>query len=444
MNSPRNRWRRSAIVGIPLVAALALSGCAAGGGADPDTVTDECPDGVITLNGISSSAGYPSDSQVAEFQETHSCVNVEIQRVPFDQLAETISVQASGSAPLDLIGYDGPWTKNLASQGVLLPLDDYVSEEWLDDVLESTLTEHSWEGALYSTGIQTSAMMMYYNKTMTDAAGIEVPQTLEDGWTWPEAYEAFQTCQQGPASSPTVWGLAGTRYGTGAINTALPILRSAGDPDAKEGSEAYNTYYAISEDGTTADGYLNTPSAIEAATFYQKMFNGDTAVSPQTPIPDSFLNQTACFDIDIPYLANDLNEANVDFEWGVTTVPYFTTPTVHTGSITIGVASKSKHADAAAEFVVAISEHDALMRYAEETNIVPVLNSVIDEMPAMHEFPLAVAVEQLREWGVPRPQTTGFFAYDQYVTDALADIAYGADPEDRLNQAVDQLADHLK
>lgn len=436
--------RGPAVIGAAAIIALALSGCSTAGGADPNTATKECPDGVTTLKGISSSAGFPSDKQIEYYKDVDPCVKIDIQRVPFDQLAETISVQASGSAALDLIGYDGPWTKNLASQGVLLPLDDYLPKEWADDVLDSTREEHSWDGKVYAPGIQTSAMMMYYNKTMTDAAGIEVPQTLEDGWTWDEAYEAFQKCQQGPASSPTVWGLAGTRYGTGAINTALPFLRSAGDPSAKKGSEAYNTFYAISEDGSTADGYLNTPTAVKAATWYQKLFNGDTAVSPQTPIPDSFLNKTACFDIDIPYLANDLDAANVDFEWGVTTVPYFKTPIVHTGSIAVAVASKTKNAEAAAEFVVALGQHDLLKRYTDDAHIVPVLNSVIDDVPAMHEYPLSVAVEQLRSWGVPRPQTRGFLAYDQYVTDALADIAYGADPKGTLDKAVAQLADHLK
>lgn len=443
MNTRGTRWTRSTAVAASLVAAIAVTGCATGSNAS-DTATKECPDGVTTLNGISSSAGFPSDIQIEYYKGINPCVTIEMQRVPFDQLAETISVQASGNAPLDLIGYDGPWTKNLASQGVLAPIDEYLPKEWHDDVLPSTRDEHSWDGKVYSPGIQTSAIMMFYNKTLTDAAGIEVPQELDEGWTWPEAHEAFQACQQGPASAPSVWGLAGSRYGTGAINAMLPILRGNGDPDAKKGSSAYNTYYALSKDGTTADGYLNTPEMIEAATWYQSLFNGSTAVSPQTPIPDSFLNQTACFDLDIPYLANDLKEANVDFEWGVTPVPYFETPIVHTGSISVGVSSRSENIEAAAKFIVDISTGDLLKDYAIEAGIVPVLNSVIDEVPATQEYPMSIAVQQLRDWGVPRPQTESFLAYDQYVTEALADIAYGADPEERLNQAVDQLDALLK
>src|SRR5690606_38861987 len=154
---------------------------------------------------------------------------------------------------------------------------------------------------VYSTGLQTSGIGLFYNKTLTDAAGIEVPTSLDEAWTWDEAHEAMLACQQGEPGSPEVWGLAGSRHGTGAPNAWLPMLRGFGDPEAPEGSSAANTFAAISEDGLVVDGYLTTPEMIEGATAYQTLFQGDTAVSPQTPIPDSFLNGTACFDLDIPY-----------------------------------------------------------------------------------------------------------------------------------------------
>lgn len=437
---------RGAIVALSLVAVMTVVGCAGGSQSAPagGPATEECPDGTTTLYGISSTSGYPLDSQIGWYEDQNPCVTVEVQRVPFDQLGETISVQASGSAPLDLIGYDGPWTKNYASLGVLAPLDEYIPDEFYDDVLETTLAEHSWNDQVYSTGLQTSGIGLFYNKTLTDAAGIEVPTTLEDAWTWDEAHESMLACQQGEPGAPSVWGLAGSRYGTGALNAWLPMLRGYGDPTAPEGSSAANTFAAISEDGLVIDGYLNTPEMIDGATAFQTLFNGDSAVSPQTPIPDSFLNGTACFDLDIPYLAGDLEEAGVDFEWGVAPVPHTVTPIVHTGSITLGVASRSQNIEAAAEFLVAISGEELATRYAEEAGVLPVRNSAIDAIPALHEPPLEIPVMQLREWGEPRPQTTSYLAYDQFVTEALADIAYGSDPEERLSQLVQELTPNLR
>lgn len=437
---------RGAVIALSLAAVMTVAGCA--GGASPQAptgpVTEECPDGTTTLHGISSTSGYPLDYQIEWYQEQNPCVTVDVQRVPFDQLGETISVQASGSAPLDLLGYDGPWTKNYASLGLLAPLDEYIPQEFLDDVLPTTLTEHTWNEHVYSTGLQTSGIGLFYNKALTDAAGIEVPTSLDEAWTWEEAHTAMLTCQQGEPGSPTVWGLAGSRYGTGALNAWLPMLRGHGDPDAAAGSSAANTFAAISEDGLVVDGYLNTPEMIQGATEFQALFQGDTAVSPQTPIPDSFLNGTACFDLDIPYMAGDLEEAGVDFEWGVAPVPHTVTPVVHTGSITLGVAARSQNVDVAAEFLVAITAQELATRYAEQAGVLPVLNSAIDAIPSLHEAPMEIPVQQLREWGQTRPQTTSYLAYDQFVTDALADIAYGSDPEERLNQLVQELTPNLR
>ncbi|MCR8669562.1 extracellular solute-binding protein [Agrococcus sp. HG114] len=436
---------RGAVIALSLAAVMTVAGCAtAGGQPQAGPATEECPDGTTTLHGITSTSGYPLDSQIEWYTEANPCVTIEMQRVPFDQLGETISVQAAGGAPLDLIGYDGPWTKNYAALGVLAPLDEYIPEEFYDDVLPTTLAEHSWNEQVYSTGLQTSGIGLFYNKTLTDAAGIEVPTSLDEAWTWDEAHEAMLACQQGEPGSPEVWGLAGSRYGTGALNAWLPMLRGYGDPTAPEGSSAANTFAAISEDGLIVDGYLNTPEMIDGATAFQTLFQGDTAVSPQTPIPDSFLNGTACFDLDIPYLAGDLEEAGVDFEWGVAPVPHTVTPIVHTGSITVGVAARSENIEAAADVVVQISGQELAQRYAEEAGVLPVRNSVIDAIPTLHEAPMEIPVQQLREWGEPRPQTTSYLAYDQFVTDALADIAYGADPEQRLNQLVQELTPNLR
>ncbi|WP_394217128.1 ABC transporter substrate-binding protein [Brachybacterium vulturis] len=445
MNQGTKRTRRGATAALALAAIMTVAGCGGGGGqSQTGPVTEECPEGTTILHGITSTSGYPLDSQIEWYEEANSCVSVELQRVPFDQLGETISVQAAGNAPLDLIGYDGPWTKNYASLGILAPLDEYIPEEFYDDVLPTTLAEHTWNDQVYSTGLQTSGIGLFYNKTLTDEAGVDVPTSLNEAWTWDEAHEAMLTCQQSESGSSDVWGLAGSRYGTGALNAWLPMLRGHGDPTAPEGSSAANTFAAISEDGLKVDGFLNTPEMIEGATAYQSLFQGDTAVSPETPIPDSFLNGTACFDLDIPYLANDLEEADVDFEWGVAPVPHTVTPIVHTGSITIGVASKSQNIEAAADFVVEISGEEMATRYAEEAGVLPVRNSAIDAIPELHEPPLEIPVQQLREWGETRPQTTSYLAYDQFVTDALADIAYGAAPEQRLNQLVEELEPNLR
>jgi fructooligosaccharide transport system substrate-binding protein len=57
-------------------------------------------------------------------------------------------------------------------------------------------------------------------------------------------------------------------------------------------------------------------------------------------------------------------------------------------------------------------------------------------MPELDEYPLSIFYEELVTWGQPRPPSPHFAQYDKIVSDALRDIAYGADPKTRLDAAV--------
>ncbi|MBY6062215.1 extracellular solute-binding protein [Microbacterium esteraromaticum] len=428
------------VVGATSVIALVASGCSAG--TDSGPATAECPDGVVTLSVLRAENSSPTDAQLEAVQATSTCVEFDVSEVPFGQLAEKIAVTASSSNAPDIIGYDSPDTQSYASQGLLLPLDTYLPEGWYEDVAEATLAENSWEGNVYSPGMQQDALALYYNKDMTDSAGIEVPSTLEDAWTWPEALEAFKTCQQGAGEDITVFGLAPSRLGNGTPGFAyrdLLFARSAGDPDADEDSSAYKTYWALAPDGSSTDGWLNTPEAIEADLWYQALFNGPEAVTSKTGLPNALIDGKACFDIEVGSMIGTLTKADPDFEWAVSPLPYFETPIVHTGAVTVGVSARTAHPDVAAEAVVAMSTGDLLTEFSRENLRVPVLKSSVAEIDFLNEYPYTILVGEIQEWGQPRPPSPSFTQYNQYVTEALRDIAYGSDVEDSLNKAVEQI-----
>lgn len=432
------RTKKVLVTTVAGAAALSLAACGSSGSEERGPATDACPDGVLTLSVLRAEASLPTDEQIQRYQQDNECVEFDVSEVPFGQLAEKISVTAASSNPPDVLGFDGPNTQSYASQGLLLPLDEYLPDGWTEDVLPATLDEHTWDGQVYSPGVQQDTLALFYNKDMTDAAGIQVPQTLDEAWTWPEARAAFEACQASQGGSGSVWGLAPSRLGDGTPGFAyrdLLFLRSAGDPEAPEDSSLYKTYYALSEDGTEVEGWLNTPEAAEAATFYQELFNGPNPVTPNTGIPNAMIDEKACFDIETTQLVSFLTEADVQFNWGVSPMPYFTTPIVHTGAVTPGVSSRTEHPAEAADFVMSIATGDALAEYAEANVRLPVLKSVAAEVPVLQEPPYTLFTEEVEQWGHPRPPSPQFTQYNQYVTDALRDIAYGSDPQQSLDEA---------
>ena len=421
--------------------ALVLTACSGGtsSASQPLPTTAECPGGVTTLKVLTSEFGFPKAGQIDEFAKVEHCIKFAVERVPFAQLAEKISVAASSNNQPDIIGFDGPWTQNFAAQGVLAPLDEYLPQGWKDDVVLATLTEQSYKDRLYGMGIQQDSLALYYNKDMTDAAGIKVPTSLDEAWTWEQARDAMAKCRQGPTDNPTVWGWAPNRYSPGNAYRDLLFLRSAGDPTANKDSSAYKTFYGISSDGKSASGWLNTPEAVEGAKFFQSLFTGPNAVASQTAIPNSLIDKRSCFDIEVVGMIDILNKAKVDFKWGIAPLPYLKTPIAHTGSITMGIPAKSKNKEAAGKAIVKMSTGDQLKLYSTKTFAQPALKSTAASVPALNEFPYKLFTDQIQKIGVPRPPSPHYVQYEQYVVEALKDIATGADPRGALDKAVSRI-----
>ena len=415
------------------LAGLAAASLALAGTADAQT----CTGTPVTLSLLKPQNNPPYPSQLDLFKKANPCISVDIQEVPFGQLADKISVLAASGNPPDVLVYDGPNTQSYAALGVLLPLDPYLPPGMKDDILPASLTEHSYEGKLYSPGLQQTTLALFYNADMLDKAGIPTPpKEVGQGWKWSDAMAAFAKCQQGSGDDVTVWGLAPSRFGgavPGFVYRDLPFLRTMGSKTAPPDSSAYKTFWALSRDGKTAQGWLNTPEAVEGAKFFAGMFN-DAKITPKTGIPNAFQDKRACFTIDTSYFLAALKD--VPFKWGVTPMPYAVTPIVHTGSITLGVTAKSTHKDEAAKFVLAMSTGPIAEDLARNTHILPVMKSLYAKFPELGQYPYKIFADELAQWGEPRPPSPHFAQYDKVVSDALRDIAYGADPKTRLDQAV--------
>jgi fructooligosaccharide transport system substrate-binding protein len=437
------KYKKGAVgIAISVATVLALAACSSANNSSKATPVAGCPNGVVTLTVLRAQNNSPTDPQLDAYKASNKCVTFTVDEVPFGNLASKIAVLAPSSNPPDIIGFDAPQTASYASQGFLLPFDTYLPSSWSSDVTSATKSEETWNGKVYSPGNEQDTLSLYYNKKLTDAAGIKPPTTLEAAWTWPQAQAAMLQCQKAAtaAAGSTVYGLAPSRLGNGTPGFSYRdelFLRSEGDPNAPKTSSSYKTFWALSTDGKTVDGWLNTPEAIKGATFYQNLFQGPNAVTSKTGLPNALINGKACFDLEVSSNAITLQKAGVDF--GMTPTPHFVTPIVHTGAVAIGVAARSQHTALAAKAVIGMDSGAQYLQWAKANVRIPVLKSTTKQMPALSQFPLIIPVQEIEKWGQPRPPGPHFSAYDVYVTSALKDIAYGADPKTALDKAVSGL-----
>ena len=281
----------------------------------------------ITLRALLYTTQPPAslhDALIEKFQQENPNIEIVVRRVPFGELYRQTIISVASDDPPDVIYVDGPMVASLAYNKILLPLDDYFTEEEMQDFLPASVEEGSYEGKFYAVPERQSAIVLFYNKDYTDAAGIYPPQTLEEAWTWPEFLEVLKkVTKRDDTGNVEIWGL--TQVSKHTLYSDLTIVRSAGE------SRESPTFKAISDDGTTVSGYLDTPEAKMALQFLQDLHQ-KYQVTPVEQMPDMFENGMSVFHMSPGHTAGRLTSEFPDLNWGVTPLPYFNTPITHTGS----------------------------------------------------------------------------------------------------------------
>jgi fructooligosaccharide transport system substrate-binding protein len=348
-------------------------------------------------------------------------VTVEVQSVPFEQLFPTIETAVAAGAELDVFLADGPDIKHYAYNEAIIPLADYYTEEELAEWVPQSVEEGSFNGTFYAPAIMQSCSLMFYNKDMTDAAGLEPPQEVQ-GWTMDEAWDAWQktTVDNTCDGVPDTWGL---RWGQGTYQGDYEhgiMRRSAGE----KGSPSYQ---GIGPDGITFQGYLDTPEAIASFEDYRDWHQGDRAVTPQEPIDNIWFSKGAAFYVSPDNAVGTINRLypDGDFNYGVTGIPYYAdgAQVCHTGSWHFGVSPQTKNQEVSVALAKFFAGPEGSKIWYDTVRQLPARVELLNTLPEYNEYPQQLFNEGLQTIGIPRIQTPGYTEYQQYFGQMAQDIA---------------------
>ncbi len=369
---------------------------------------------------------------VEAFEAENPNIKVELSAFPFNEYLNAFQVALAGNDPPDVSFTNGVEIQNLAYQGALLPLDDIVSAEDKADFMTDLIEMVSLDGQMYGLPFENSAVAMYYNVAYFEEAGIEVPQTLDDGWTWAEYVENVKAVQADQAAKGNdVWGVIGLQNPIRATFFSWTIIRSFSEPGAP-------LWQGISEDYTTVSGYIDTPEAMEAYAFFQSLYTEE--IAPLDDIPDAFGNGTAATFIAIPPTYTELRNNFPDLEFDVMPFPYGRTPITHTGSFAPTVSAKSDNPEAAKAFVAFMASAEGYLAYHSVTPGIPGRISLKDQLPEYQEDgPLAFLFDEMVEWGVSRPGGPAHTIFNSVIAQSMMiDIALGGDIESVVENAISE------
>ncbi|CCX37328.1 putative sugar transport system (Sugar-binding protein) [Clostridium sp. CAG:1013] len=262
-------------------------------------------------------------------QYTKENPNVTIEPVDIgaERFQKLMTLVSSGTAP-DII-YINEWCYSLAYRNVLMGLDDFIandSEFDLNQFPESLLTPLRYEDKLYALPQEVSPFVMYYNKDMFEAAGVELPT---DDWTIDDFYAAAK------ALTDPEKKVYGYRHPGAWADQVLGWFSRAG------------VEYDIS--GTEVKG-LDTPEALEALQFLYDMVVVDglspnpAALTAMGKGADAlFRNQSVAMESAGLWMLPTYKADPLDFEWDVVRMPMDKNQKTKAGILNWGISSATKN-----------------------------------------------------------------------------------------------------
>lgn len=294
------------------------------------------------------------EQATADFNAANPCIRVEGQHVPVSGYSERISTMLAGGNPPDVAYLSENLAFPWAEEGAILDLSEYFAAQPADETLiETTFYRFDNGEKVMGTGLATGVMLLYYNRSLFEAAGVELPPAdAAQAWTWDEFLDVAKRLTKdrsgNDATSPDfdpnnidTYGVAFPQWWGGW----LPLVLSNGGN-------------VVSEDGT--EFLLNQSEAVEALQAMQDLiYVHHVAPSPaQTqalPAADIMMQSgRVAMSIDGMWKVADFSQ--LGFDWGMGVLPYHQEPTTIILSAPKVIFAATEHPDEAFAFYTYISD----------------------------------------------------------------------------------------
>ena len=387
-------------------------------------------DEVKTLDMLWFSDGAETDAMlklIAEYESITPGVKINLLEVPFEDMSQKIMMSVAGGEPPALVRTTEGITSNVNEAYV--DIGDYVEdkEALLAQFMSSIQSYFVLNGKICALPTDVTANGMIYNKTAFDKAGVAVPTSPDDIWTWDEFVAAVKTVME----------KGGVQYGLVIDNPShrwSTILYEFGGR-------------FVSPEGPA----FNSPEAIAAINLTKSLFD-DGVVPKSTWLggedPNNlFRSGQVAVHLSGNWMLTNYRDNIKDFEWGVTYNPIQKNRSSVPGGKQLAACANTGVEQEAVDFIVWVTGQEANKQYCEESLFIsPRLdNAVLDysfgsEYFAIFANELANTVEAAAgDWGFP-----GLAAkIGTTLTEGMYEVVAGSLDAEDLVEEVDALAAEL-
>ena len=356
--------------GASLGAAASLSGCA---GLTRPSGEQSTPgrrrSGPATLTFVNWSGDTEKaafDALIKAFTEANPDITIKTDTVPYDSIQTNLDSRFQSGNPPDLFRVSYIDIGQYTSQGVLLDVSGTFDQARIDEFEPGLWQSIVYDGKPYGVPHQIDTTAILYRKDAFEAAKItDVPQTLEEAWTWEEFADASRKLKAVVKGKQTAfiydWQSAGAyRWLSWLFQAGGRLLGDdlkAPDIDTDAGRKAVEFTQSF-----FTEGWVARNTSTKSSTYPDGVF---IAGSVAMAFAGDFL---------IPGIETGI-EKN-PFEYGSMPMPRDVAAASDLGGNAIVAAKDGPNTEAAAKFLAFCVQENQQRTFCEATGQLPTLKSL--------------------------------------------------------------------
>lgn len=372
-------------------------------------------------------AGTPFETAIQAF-EAETGITVDIQPAPTDDYSTKMRTLLASGSPPDVMRIDDDLVRGFAEANQLLDLTSLIEEsdvatDQFPDALFSFPKQADGTHPAWVIGVQPR--VIFYNKTMFEEAGVELPPTTwtMEGWTWDDFLEtAKQLTVPGEQ-----WGAL--IYGDNAYEQTFSVNNGV------EGG-------IYSPDGT--EFTLASPNGVEAVQWVTDLTCVHEVQPPWSQLQQDNARQQlfASGRLGMLFGAAGLvpyfQENATDFEWDIAPVPGKVNQVQEGSLIVFTIPKDAKNKDGAWQLLQFLSGPEAGQIFAETGYFIPIepdaaaliepgdqppANIALFAEAAKHQSSVSPTTHQERAEQIYRPQLDLVYNCEKTADEVLPGLA---------------------
>lgn len=302
---------------------------------------------------------------IARYQAANPGTTIRLDVMPFAQFYQQIDTRLAGRQAPDLFRVTYQHIGRYANSRAAVDLSPYIEAGTAEAFTPAVWSAVTVDGAPYGMPHHTDTFALYYNADMLDQAGISLPNSLDDAWTWQRFIENANLLKERRLGSYPF----AMSWQNGSVHRWLVYLYQHGGK--------------LLNDDLSASA-IQDPEGLETIRWTQSWFQ-EGLVPPSTSLKSSERIQNLFVNGTIPMMLNGnwqipfVEQQASRFKWGVTYLPRDKAMADDLGGTCVAVSRDAEDPEAAAAFLRFLTDEENMRGFVDDAQFLPVRRALVDQ-----------------------------------------------------------------